>query len=409
MWHYFAMAVAAPLDDAGQSALDELHKDVQRIRQVPFTRPRGRSMSVEELHQHEVDSLAEWMKPEDWRRASLALRVLDLAEPGFDLERSLIRLLGQGVQGFYDPDEHELVIVDRPGGLPWRQVAGHEMAHAQQMSRFEAWPTRVPRLGNDDVVAAFDGLLEGEAMLIEVALSGAEPMVADLQALIPGFWVHSPVFHQPDVPSAVLESVGYAYTFGAEFAQSLLKARGWAAFDDAFRRPPISTEQVLHPEKFRDRDWPQRVPLDVTEVLVDYELVEENTVGELGIVTMLRQWGYPRQAWIVASGWDGDRMQVLVRDEELVLVWRLVWDTPEDAERFVTQLRDRWTVEEGTRIERRDTQVVVLRGVQESHVAEVFREAWRRRTRTVRRIEALIDRQVLRRWRRDQQRQARDR
>ncbi|MEO0606534.1 MAG: hypothetical protein AAF211_34220, partial [Myxococcota bacterium] len=122
MWPLMALATAAPLDATQLKALERLHAEVQRIRQVRFPAPRARSMTVSELHQHEIDSLAKWMGPEDWRDASLELVALDLAEPGFQLETALVALLGMGVQGFYDPDEHELVIVDRSSRLPFEQA-----------------------------------------------------------------------------------------------------------------------------------------------------------------------------------------------------------------------------------------------------------------------------------------------
>ncbi len=406
---FVAMAVAAPLDASRLAMLDGLHAEVQRIREVRFTLPAARSMTLDELHQHEIESLREWMGPAGWRDASLELVALDIAEPGFDFEAALLALLSMGVQGFYDPDEHELVIVERGSGLSFAQVAGHELSHAQQMTRFEAWPTRVPGLGNDDVVAAFDGLLEGEAMLVELAILDVEPRIVDLRAHLPGFWPHAAPLVQPGVPSAVTESVSFAYTFGAEFAQSLLRLRGWSAFDRAFARPPLSTEQVLHPSKYHGRrpDWPQRVPLDVADALPHHRLVAENTVGELGIVTMLRQWGRRDTAFAVASGWDGDRTQVFVHRGQTSLVWRLVWDSPDDAASFELAIRERWAREPGFAIERRGDQVVVMRGVPEDRREAVLGAAWRGRPRTVRRIGKLVDRRARRDWRRAQRRDQR--
>ncbi|MEM6929425.1 MAG: hypothetical protein AAF602_20970, partial [Myxococcota bacterium] len=251
---------------------------------------------------------------------------------------------------------------------------------------------------------------EGEAMLVELALLGGDPVVADLRAELPGFWPRARLLSQPGVPSAVLESVGYAYTLGAEFAQAVLRTHGWAGFDRAFLRPPLSTEQVLHPDKYLgDRpDRPQRVRLDVAKALPGYELVEQNTVGELGLVTMFRQWGERDHAWSIAAGWDGDRTQVFAREDgaEVALVWRLVWDTPDDAASFVLALRQRWRDEPAFAIERRDAEIVVLRGIPLDRHEAVLAAAWRGRPRTVRRLATLVDRRALRRWRREQRARA---
>jgi len=270
------------------------------------------------------------------------------------------------------------------------------------MTQSDAWPTRVAGLGNDDLVSAFDGLLEGEAMLVEMALIGHDPLTADLRSELPGFWPHERRLVQAGVPSAVLESVSYAYTFGAEFAQALLRDSGWGAFGHAFARPPLSTEQVLHPDKYLGDppDLPQRVPLDVSRALPHHELIDENCIGELGVVTMLRQWGRGDEAWGVAAGWDGDRVQVFLREGDAALVWRLVWDTPDDAASFAQSVMQRWDEEPDFAVQRREHEIVVIRGVPRELQEDVFALAWRGRPRPVRRTGPLIDRRVLRRWRR---------
>jgi hypothetical protein len=88
----------------------------------------------------------------------------------------------------------------------------------------------------------------------------------------------------PAVGGAFLAS--FPYVAGVEFARALHRAGGNAALDEAYRRPPVSSEQVLHPERYFAGDAPAAVVQpDLPELRArGYAVAESGTIGEAGIV-----------------------------------------------------------------------------------------------------------------------------
>jgi hypothetical protein len=110
---------------------------------------------------------------------------------------------------------------------------------------------------------------------------------------------------------------------------------GFAAVDRAHSAPPVSTEQVLHPERFARPDTPTIVKLpDLPELsAAGYELVREDTLGELEMGVYFGQGVSEDEAKRAADGWDGDRIRVYrTEGAPSAVVWLSVWDTERDAE-----------------------------------------------------------------------------
>jgi hypothetical protein len=108
-----------------------------------------------------------------------------------------------------------------------------------------------------------------------------------------------------------------------------------------FERPPASTEQVLHPEKYEASEDP--VDVELPDGLIEgmgagWTLGLEDTFGEYQIGIWLQDSGNPdATAALAAAGWGGDRMAYLTGpDGADALVWRTDWDTEDDAAQFTT-------------------------------------------------------------------------
>ncbi len=129
------------------------------------------------------------------------------------------------------------------------------------------------------------------------------------------------------------ETMIFPYLRGLVYCAHLTNKGGWEALDAAYKSPPRSTEQVIHPEKYRDEpDPPTELKLDPLPELCGWKEMGKNVVGEMQIGVMLRR--FDRKA---APGWDGDRYVVFVNQddmEKLGLVWISTWDTERDAGEF---------------------------------------------------------------------------
>jgi hypothetical protein len=135
-------------------------------------------------------------------------------------------------------------------------------------------------------------------------------------------------------PSIFYKTLIFPYHKGCVFVLELANREGWEAVNQAFRDPPLSTEQILHAEKYLHRDHPTAIELpQLGDVLgEDWTFVGANTLGELQTAILLEDAPDPSDA---AAGWDGDRYAVYEKKEgQLGLAWFSTWDSASDAREF---------------------------------------------------------------------------
>ncbi|MDQ3856053.1 MAG: hypothetical protein M3281_06615, partial [Chloroflexota bacterium] len=137
------------------------------------------------------------------------------------------------------------------------------------------------------------------------------------------------------------ETLLFRYREGQIFATRLWQEGGWQAVNAAYRNPPQSSEQILHPEKYtQNRDEPTAVTVpDISRSLgAGWKRLDENTFGEFQVRVMLSASSESERASAAAAGWDGDRYQLWTRGDEDALVWQSVWDSERDADDFAAAL-----------------------------------------------------------------------
>src|SRR5882762_3429425 len=102
---------------------------------------------------------------------------------------------------------------------------------------------------------------------------------------------------------------------------------------------PRSTEQILHPERYAAHDE----PTDVTFASGEPDTVRwEDNLGEFETRLLFQQLlGNEPEAATLATGWDGDRYQVLGAQSDV----RLSYSVPDDAApatRYAVELLRAW-------------------------------------------------------------------
>jgi hypothetical protein len=133
----------------------------------------------------------------------------------------------------------------------------------------------------------------------------------------------------PGVPPVLRDQLVMPYIAGRDFARAIVKSQGQQGLKDAWSRPPESTEQVLHPEKYTSPEAPR--PVDLAYAPREGKLINEGVLGELLSRTFLGQEGTSA----ATVGWGGDRYRVWDRSGRTLLVWRSVWDSARDADEFL--------------------------------------------------------------------------
>jgi hypothetical protein len=272
------------------------------------------------------------------------LRAFDLLPPGTDLRALRARVLEENVAGFYDerPGKRRLYAVSEDRSFsPMNQIVlVHELRHALQDQYEELHSFLEGDVSDfDDRRLAWTSLLEGDATLVMErfvrlrlgALGMAvEPTGEEAAALgVPG------LFDVPGAPPVVRDQLVQPYLAGLAFARAVWSRGGAEALREAWKHPPESTEQVLHPGKFFAREEPRRVVPSVPAPAGSW-LVSEGVLGELLLRTLVEEAGGP-----ATEGWGGDGWRLWDVRGRTALAWRSEWDLPADAGEFHTALRIR--------------------------------------------------------------------
>jgi hypothetical protein len=153
------------------------------------------------------------------------------------------------------------------------------------------------------------------------------------------------------IPSWMVNQLQFPYTAGQLWIGPLAgnpQQPDFAAVDAVYDDPPVSTEQVIEPDRWEGREPP--IPVEAADLAAmlgdEWEVVDESPVGQASIGIFLEHFGIDREVALeAAEGWGGDRYAVASGpDDAFALAWRLAWDTPEDAAEFA----DAWGAAAGT-------------------------------------------------------------
>jgi hypothetical protein len=339
-----------------------IRADVEELRGVEFLRDVEVVLTDLEGFQAYVERrIAELQTPEDLRAEEQLAKLLGIVPLEMDLMAATKQLLDEQVGGFYDPSGEAFYLLDRYDGPVAGVFMAHELTHALDDQLYDIDGTLLARDGNADAQSAYHAVVEGSGTSIQTRWMMAhmnELLVEGLEEL----QVSTPSLSE--APPFVWKPLLAAYMRGASFlvrSDSVLAGQMQVPtaedIDVAFRQPPASTEQILHPEKYweeEQRDVPSSVGFELGALPEGWEVLREDTLGELGL--SLVTWPlddrggldmenseavlHVRYTHAPSMGWGGDRVILLERDGALFLRLATAWDTPEDAEEFASSLGD---------------------------------------------------------------------
>jgi hypothetical protein len=327
---------------------DAVAQEVARIRGLPLKWP----IPNEVVDRDELRARLRKLAAEDKTAAETAAEAFaferwGLIPPGLDYDAMIVELLTEQIAGYYDPDTKRLTISQSAGDDPaWAEmVLAHELDHGLQdqafdLHRFEDLPS-----SEGDAAAARRALVEGDgiALMLEVMMVRGHSKVdwtnPELAPLVEKS-MSAPSSGNENIdraPLAIREAMLFPYRAGFGFVAALRRRQPWSAVDAAFARPPRSTEQILHPERYFADDAPIAIEARVPAALPGFAIVDSTVWGELGFDLWLRSHGIDeRGAAEAAEGWGGDRVLVVARPGDRrvarsVGIARTEWDTEVDA------------------------------------------------------------------------------
>jgi len=314
-------------------------KETSEIRELVILRPvRSAAQSRTEIERMIVRNLDEQTTPAEMHATEVALKKLGLAPPEFQYRSFVVKLLTEQVAGYYDPKAQQFYLADWIELEGQKPVMAHELTHALQdqhfnLRRFEKWPK-----GDSDAELAAHALIEGDAMLAMTLYMAKNPLVAlAFIRSLGGSNMASEQFKQS--PRAIRESLVFPYEQGSEWATRVYKRGGWASVSQAYAKLPLSSEQILHPEKYFDYELPVKVALpDVRTLLgAGWKRIDYDVNGEWSLYLILDQFlNASAESRRAAAGWAGDRYALYEgsKSGDLLIVQLTAWDTPNDAREF---------------------------------------------------------------------------
>jgi hypothetical protein len=211
----------------------------------------------------------------------------------------------------------------------------HEYTHALQDQYFDLTRLAPKHPTNDDRSLAIQALTEGDATLMQ-RLWAQEKMTQDEINQLGQGGADSKLF---SAPLFLREQLLFPYGDGFNFIRQIYQTSGYAGVDEVFRNPPESTEQILHPDKYRAHEKPIEVILpDLVAqggpLGSGWRLINSNVFGELDLRLILTQLTNATRGVRGAAGWGGDRWALVEKDGQQALVIKSVWDTESDARTF---------------------------------------------------------------------------
>ena len=331
---------ATPGATAGpdQALLQRIEQQVSRLRGLtPKSQVPLRFLDQQGLSQYLVQNFDRDYLPNERESDQKLLSTLGVLSQGDNVVQILLDVLTEQVIGTYSADDKVMYLVGGPGSFgPDEQVTfAHEYTHSLQDQYYDLNKLSPKHGDNDDRSGAIQALVEGDAVLVQRLWAQSALSPAELAQLGQGgdSSSGSKLFQAPNF---IREELLFPYGDGFNFVRQAYQAGGTSAVDDIFRNPPESTEQVLHPDKYRAHEKPVAVSVpDLSGSLGQgWRQINQNTLGEMAIRLMLEEYTDASRAARAAAGWGGDRWSLLERDGRQALVLETAWDTPNDAREF---------------------------------------------------------------------------
>lgn len=407
------MALAITPQARGGDADEDVAAEVAKLRGLKIKKKLKReTIDADALRARLVERFGEEYSADEIAGQQASLERWGLIGADVQVHDLLLDILTEQVAGFYDRADQTLYIAER-------EVEGsdllmaHEIVHALQDQHFDLDKlTDLPRT-EADALQARHALIEGDGVVTSYELMLAREGVAPpwgmddaLTMMTKTIEASSGHARLDQAPLVVRDLLLFPYSRGMRFVAALRARHPWKKVDAVFKKPPASTEQILHPELYQAGEAPHQVAATTPAALSGWRTRHDTVWGEAGWSVLLREHDVATaRAETAAAGWGGDRVVVYSppgkdRARDAVGVGLTSWDADIDAMEFEEAAVDALdalvtgTILESARgrtvwlstdlrislVERRDDQVLVVVGaplaVLDTLAADVWK-AWR--------------------------------
>jgi len=322
-------AVDGDVADRMVSQLDALKTEVETQRGLRFLDPPMVSIvTPEQLAARQGAGVDATLDRAGLDADDRVLKLLGLLRRGQDLRSLMAEISTQPVAALYDPIAGTLVVGADPDelGPVERSVVVRELTQVltDQYHRVTTRVDNLTRSGRHDEAAALAALFEADASYFQLiyvqGLTEAERRLVAEAA--------NPT--SPNLPRVVAEQLSLTAERGIEFVEEMVRRGGTAQVDAAYEATPLTTEGLLHPERLLAGE--RLRPMPVIDVALDgYRIVEQGSLGEMGLRSLLAEALDPGTLTQTADGWGADQAVTLVSGGDTAWVYAFRGDTVHDA------------------------------------------------------------------------------
>jgi len=324
-------------------AADEVLAEMSKLLSLPILSPLKKSLrSRDEIKAYLLQKMNEDKDAAKRYADQKSMEKFGLLPKDYPLEQTLVKVLTEQIAGLYDPDSKEFFIANWNTDADIRMVMSHELTHALHDQHFHIDKWSDAAKPNDDAELARDAVVEGSAVaaMLDYILRG-KGSVRDLGELDASMLMGDPG-SSPELakaPKVLQDELLFPYTAGTTFTQRVLKASsGWPDFHKVYENPPVSTQQIMHPDLYLQGIVPPKIALPDTAGLIsaDWKKLDENNMGEFGLLEILKQFLAKDRSTSLASAWSADRYAIFEnqKNKRTLLIFRVRLGSDADAARF---------------------------------------------------------------------------
>jgi hypothetical protein len=287
--------------------------------------------------------------PEEIRAEELALKKFGFVPQDFDLAKTTVDLLTEQAAAFYDYNRKKLFITESTPSDTQEPVLAHELSHALADQNFNL--ARFIRQGrkSDDGATARLAVMEGQAtwLMSEYlarksgqSLKDSPALASSMSRLGESAAGEFPVYD--NAPLYMRLTLVFPYTRGMLFQNAVCERDGQEGFAEVFRRAPVSTQQVIHPEDYFSNVKPTQPELPDAHLPRGYKSLIGGALGELDHAVLLEQFTGRQQAAEIAPHWRGCNFELRENKKagRVVLLYAAEWDSEESASRYCAAYRE---------------------------------------------------------------------
>jgi hypothetical protein len=349
-----ALPDLTPFDPALAKQIHEIRDRMMEVRQLGAGDIEEGTLDRESLIQYYEEWNA-WVREQegtDLEAWNVAWRLLHMMGSEDDLLDVLSAHEGEQTSGFYSLDEKKLALVTEEAAnisITDRLTLAHEYVHSFQDARFDL--SELNKLedkdgANTNYATTVQCLMEGDATF-SMVLYAVEKLDSEQQQALLDEWEKAAEggLGEDEYPPALKRYLDFPYDQCADFVEYIYSEGGWSAVNHAYENVPVSTEQILHPEKYLAGEKPSALALpDLSDSLgagwqqLDDSMFDEFDVYNYVLTSLEEREAEAEQAAAdAAEGWGGGRLAIYSGDDptRVLIHLKLAWDSQPDAIEFV--------------------------------------------------------------------------